>query len=69
MCKHGDAEQRAFARMMRRPVHDRLVERMTTDDLRRKADLSRTRARQWTQEEIDLSIRLGSERADKIQWA
>ncbi len=50
-------------------VHARLVALQTTEELRRKAELSKERARRWTQEEIDLAWRLADELHSALKWA
>lgn len=68
MCHHGPDEQRAFARLSQLDAHARLVEKLSIDELERKAKISQRRSGIWTQEEIDLAVRRGVERCNAINW-
>ena len=50
-------------------LHERLIAKQPTDELKRKAGKSRERANIWTQEELDYAARRGEELARSLKWA
>lgn len=50
-------------------LHERLVAKQSTEELKRKAEKARERANIWTQEELDYAKRRGQEIAESIKWA
>lgn len=48
-------------------LHARLIAKQSTDELRRKQRKAAQRGI-WTQEDIDLGERVGSERAEAVKW-
>lgn len=49
-------------------LRERLLERQTTAELERKADIARRRQNIWTQEEIEAAERVAVEMVARLKW-